>query len=46
MRKVPEEVLSGPDAEPREQLGPALADALQELDRGVEADGALWSARL
>ena len=40
MGEVPEEVLRGADAEPLELLGAALADALEELDGGVEAEGA------
>jgi hypothetical protein len=37
---MPEQIASGSDAEPLELLGPALADAFEKLDRGVEAEAA------
>ena len=40
---MPEEVPRGADAEPLELLGPPLADALEKLDRGIEAKGAAGS---
>ena len=36
--EMPEEVLRGADAEPLQRQRPALADALEELDRGVEPE--------
>ena len=38
--EMPEQIARGADAEPRELLGAPLADAFEELDGGVEADGA------
>jgi hypothetical protein len=43
---MPQEVLRGVDAEPCEQLGPPLTDALEELDRGIEVNGTLGPAWL
>ena len=39
MGEVPEEVVRGADAEAGERVGPLLAHTLEELDRGVGAEG-------
>ena len=44
MREMPEQILRGGDAEPLQRLRPALADALEELDRRIEAAEASGTA--
>ncbi len=39
MRKVPQQIAGGANAQPRQRLGPSLTDPLEKLDRGIESEG-------